>query len=309
MVKNVPLFAVAFYLLFNVSPCHGIQNPFDSFSADAAFSYLEKQVEFGPRNPGSQGHFKCQAYITEILRSFTSHFTLQPFLHIDSELNRTFSMANIIARFPGKNPSGQGILLAAHWDTRPRADRESDPELKNQPIPGANDGASGVAVLLEIAKVLSQYPPPVPVDLVFFDGEDYGKSGDRQNYLLGSKYYAKTLRGSTYRFGLLLDMVGDKNLRIRKERYSNKMLPHIVDSVWKRAETLNLSAFENRIGAEIYDDHQPLIQVGVPIIVLIHDSLVGSKYWHTLEDTPDKCSPASLKQVGSLVLSLIYNGL
>ena len=299
----------AFFCFFIVPQLYAVQNPVDEFSAETAFEYLEKQVAFGPRNPGSTGHRNCLQYLTEELKKYTPNVTNQPFLHKDNELKRTFSLSNIIARFPGSNPNGQKILLAAHWDTRPRADRENDPELKDQPILGANDGASGVAVLLEVARVLSENPPPFPVDIVFFDGEDYGKSGDRDNYLLGAKHFAANWRSGPYQFGLLLDMVGDKNLSLKKEGYSYRMLPYIVDRVWKRAQELKLRAFENKLGSEIYDDHQPLIQVGIPIIDIIQSDLVGSKYWHTLDDTPDKCSPESLKQVGTLVLSLVFNGL
>lgn len=295
---------------FFISPkLYAVQDPVDEFSGESAFEYLEKQVAFGPRNPGSTGHRNCLQFLTEELKKYTPNVTIQPFLHKDNELNRTFSLSNIIARFPGNNPNEQKILLAAHWDTRHRADRESDQELKDQPILGANDGASGVAVLLEVARILSENPPPFPVDIVLFDGEDYGRSGDLQNYLLGAKYFAANWRSGPYQFGLLLDMVGDKNLSLKKEGYSSRMLPYIVDQVWKRAQKLNLRAFENRRGSEIYDDHQPLIQAGIPIIDIIQSDLVGSKYWHTLDDTPDKCSPASLLQVGILVISLIFDGL
>jgi len=305
MIKRIfAVFGLGFAVIFSQ-----IQTPTGLFSGESAFKFLEQQVAFGPRNPGSEGHKNCQHFLIAELKKYTINVSTQPFLFTDTDLNRTFTLTNIIAHFPGKAPQSQRILLAAHWDTRPRADREKDPELQKQPILGANDGASGVAVLLEIARIMVKYPPPVPVDVVLFDGEDYGKVSRHEDYLLGARHFAKNLPRTPYKFGILLDMVGDKNLRIPKEGYSARMLPDLVDKVWKRAQLLKLSVFINRLGSEILDDHQPLIQAGVPIIDIIHVDLVGSKYWHTLEDTPDKCSPESLKQVGTLLLSLIYEGL
>ncbi|MFC1554353.1 M28 family peptidase [candidate division KSB1 bacterium] len=286
-----------------------LQGQIYKFSGGSAFEYLEKQVSFGPRNPGSAGHSKCKQFLIDELKKYTSDVSTQDFLFKDTELNKSFVLTNIIARFKAKNPDSPVILLAAHWDSRPRADRDEDEKNKEKPIPGANDGASGVAVLLEVAKTLKQNPPPVNVDIVFFDGEDYGKSGDLDNYLLGSKHFAKNLPRTPYQYGLLLDMVGDKNLKLPKEGYSLRMLPDIVNKVWDRAKKLNLTAFQNRRGSEIIDDHKPLIEAGIPIINIIDCDLVGERYWHTLQDTPDKCSPESLLEVGTLVLSVIYDGL
>ena len=167
-------------------------------------------------------------------------------------------------------------------------------------------GASGVAVLLELARIMKDHPPPVPVDFLLTDGEDYGKEGDISNYFLGERHFAKNLPRYPYKFGILLDMIGEKDLRIPKELYSVQMLPDLVDAVWKRAKDLGLSVFENRKGVRVQDDHDPLIQAGVPIIDIID---FDYKYWHTLEDTPEKCSPESLEQVGRLMMSLIYEEL
>lgn len=299
------LFSYLSFAVF-VSSVHALPQ---QFSGESALEFLKKQVSFGPRNPGSEGHRNCLQYLISELKKLSPRVITQPFLFEDAALNRTYTLTNVIARFPGNIPGSKKILLAAHWDTRPWADREQDPELKREPIPGANDGASGVAVLLEMCRILSEYPPPAPVDVVLFDGEDYGKTGDRQNYLLGARHFAKNLPRTPYTFGILIDLVGDKNLRIAKEGYSNRMLPKLVGRVWKRAQSLHLSAFENRVGSEIYDDHQPLIQTGVPIINIIHGDLVNSAYWHSLQDTPDKCSAESLEQVGTLLVSLVYDGL
>jgi len=297
------LFILSGALLF--ISASAVQEPSRRFSGESAFTYIQKQCAFGPRNPGSAGHTACLTFLVEELKRFTPHVTRQPFQHHDADLSRTIPMNNIIARFPGLNPRAQRILLAAHWDTRPRADMEKEPERRKMPIPGANDGASGVAALLETARIMAEFPPPVPVDVVFFDGEDYGKEGEIQNYFLGARHFAKRLR-TIYTFGILLDMIGDRDLRIPKEAYSVQMLPELVDGVWKRANRLRLPAFVNRQGEMVRDDHEPLIKAGVPIIDIID---FDYPFWHTLDDTPDKCSPESLEQVGSLLLSLIYEGL
>ncbi len=240
---------------------------------------------------------------------FSRHVTTQPFLFRDPDTKNTLTLTNIIASFPSTNHADQKVLLAAHWDTRPRAERDPIFEERNKPITGANDGASGVAVLLELSRVLSEHPPPVSIDIVLFDGEDYGKSGARDHYLLGSKHFASNTTPQKYQWGVLLDMVGDKNVRFKKEGYSYKMLPDLVNRIWKRARNLNLTAFDNAIDREIYDDHYPLIQIGIPIIDIIHTDLIDNDYWHTSGDTVDKCSPESLEMVGHLLMSLVYDGL
>ena len=285
------------------------QIPLQDFSGVSAFTYLEKQVSFGPRNPSSGGHRACLVYLTEELRKFSSQVTTQPFLFKDPDTNNTLTLTNIIASFPGINHTEQKVLLAAHWDTRPRADRDPILEDRNKPIAGANDGASGVAVLLELSRVLSEHPPPVSIDIVLFDGEDFGKSGIRDHYLLGSKHFASNTKPSKYQWGVLLDMVGDRKVRFKKEGYSYKMLPDLVNRIWNRARNLNLTAFDNAVGQDIYDDHYPLIQAGIPIVDIIHTDLINNDYWHTTGDTVDKCSPESLAIAGRLLMSLVYDGI
>jgi len=278
----------------------------EQFSGKSAFRYLEKQCSFGPRNPGSDGHAACLEFLTGEFRKFTPHVSIQDFLHRDRKLNKTLEMHNIYVQFPGKRPRAQRILFVAHWDTRPMADRDPDPEKRNMPLLGANDGASGVAILLELGRMMSENPPPVPVDILLTDGEDYGEEGQDEHYLLGARHFAKNLPRTPYKFGILLDLVGDSDLRIPKEINSLEMLPDLVDKVWKRASKLRLPAFVNTRGDRILDDHIPLLEAGVPIIDIID---FDYEFWHTVEDTPDKCSPGSLEQVGRLVTSLVYEGL
>ena len=271
-----------------------------TFNAKRAFAYLEKQCEFGPRVPGTTAHKETQAYLFTELKRYADEVALQPFEFRDQD--RTVRMNNILARF-GKD-SGEKILLAAHWDTRPFADRDPDPANRNTPILGANDGASGVAVLLEVARVLKSKPPPIEVIIVLFDGEDYGRTVSTM--FLGSTHFAQNMGRWKADFGILLDMVGDRTLELPMEGYSWNAARDLTEAIWRRAAELGLPAFERRLGPAIMDDHLPLIQSGVPTIDIID---FNYPHWHTVEDTPDKCSAESLDIVGRLVLDIIYSGL
>lgn len=273
------------------------------FDGNLAFQYLTKQVDFGPRVPGTPAHNKCLDYLASELKKYGGRVTMQPFLGRLALLNKSVTMTNIVASFWLDKP--ERVLLCAHWDSRPMADQDPRPENRSKPIPGANDGASGVAVLLEIARLIHTQEPAYGVDIVFFDGEDAGVEGQSNTYALGSQHFAQNA-ALNYRpkFGLLLDMVGDKDLQIYQEQNSLRYAPNIVKMVWSHAEMLALNAFIPTPGYEVTDDHMPLLKVGIPCIDIID---FNYKYWHTLEDTPDKCSPQSLAQVGQLIVSLLYN--
>ncbi len=271
-----------------------------TFNAKRAFAYLEKQCEFGPRVPGTTAHQETGVYLFAELEKYADEVVFQPFEFRDQD--KTIQMNNILARF-GED-SGGTMLLAAHWDTRPFADRDPSPANRDTPILGANDGASGVAVLLEIARVLKSKPPPIQVIIVLFDGEDYGRT--LSNMFLGSTYFAENMGRWEADFGILLDMVGDRVLELPMERYSWNAARDLTEAVWQRAAELGLPAFQRRLGLAIMDDHLPLIQSGVPTIDIID---FDYPYWHTVEDTPDKCSAESLEIVGRLVLDIIYSGL
>ena len=281
------------------------------FDGKSAFGYLKAQTAFGPRNPGSSSHERCKDYLNQELLRFAHAVNLQRFPHTGYR-GEPYTMTNIIASF--NLQATQRIMLCAHWDTRPEADMESDPAKRRLPILGANDGASGVAVLLELARLFKQTPPPVGVDIVLFDGEDFGRSGDLESYFLGSRYFAKT-KPATFnpRFALLLDLVGDKNLLLLKEGYSVQFAPEIVRLVWETARELGVSEFSDSIGGMIDDDHLPLNSAGIPTVDIIDLELVGGRaanpernYWHTHRDTPDRCSPESLEAVGKVLTHLLY---
>jgi len=272
------------------------------FDGKRAFHYLLRQCRFGPRAPGSEGHKRTLDFLVSELRKYADNVRLQNFPLYSPIEGRSFMLTNIIASFGDQK---RRILLAAHWDTRPCADQDPDPKNRNRPILGANDGASGVAVLLEVARIIGSHPPKIGVDIVLFDGEDSGRGGYPEEFCQGSKYFAQNM-GSDYHpeFGILLDMIGDRDLTIYVEEYSARYAPDIVDRVWSAAEELGIAEFDRRIGYEVVDDHLPLLKAGIKCIDLID---FDYPYWHTLGDTPDKCSPESLEKVGRVLLKVIYD--
>ncbi len=281
--------------------CHSQSSP--RFDADHAFFYLQKQCTFGARVPGSAAHQQCREFLLQSLRATADQVTTQPFLHTFAQPPRTVTATNIIANFSPQEK--KRILLCAHWDCRHVADQDPDPKNRQKPVMGANDGASGVAILLEIARILKQHKPPVGIDIVLFDGEDQGTSADDRSYARGSAVFAKQLLPS-YRptFGILLDMVGDRDLQIYQELYSLRYAKFVLDKVWQVAAQLGMNAFIPQPGHAVFDDHVPLLERGIPCIDIID---FDYPYWHTTSDTPDKCSVESLNQVGSVILYLIYN--
>jgi len=270
------------------------------FSGDSAYVFLVDQCKIGPRYPGSHGHRTLQRYIVEQLKKFDANVSLQPFSWVLTT-GDTLHLINIIGNY--KKSSRKRILLGAHYDTRPRADRDKEPSNRTKPILGANDGASGVAVLLELARIFKKSEPPVGVDLVFFDGEDYGLEGRIEDYLLGSKYFVAHRKGYSPLSAIIVDMIGDKDLEIEMETYSSQASPELVEEIFSIAEKLNVKEFVKRPGPAIIDDHVPFIQVGISAIDLID---FNYPYWHTLDDTPDKCSPASLEAVGKVIVQYIW---
>ena len=275
------------------------------FDADRAYADLSKQVEFGPRVPSTKGQQKCRQFLLDTLTPLADKVERQDFP--DYLRGNKLEMTNVIARWNGTGgAAANGVLLAAHWDTRPSADYEQDSANRRKGIPGANDGASGVAVLLELARVFKTAPPPVPVMLVFFDGEDYGPGIDMM--FLGSKYFANPLPQHTPKRGVLIDMIGDRELVIPKEGHSVDVAPEVVEEIYSIAQRKGYEKqFPQVQGSPIEDDHIPLHRKGLRVIDLIDfDYGPGHTWWHTLADTPDKCSPASLKAVGEVLMEWTY---
>ena len=277
-----------------------------AFDETNAWQYLLKQVAFGPRNPGSIGHRQCLQFLKTELRRYADRVIEQPFMHYDAYRGKTLVMTNVIARFrPKVEPR---LLLCAHWDTRPFADRDPNPANRQTPILGANDGASGVAVLLELARILNRHPPSIGVDIVLFDGEDYGREGHLEEYFLGSRYFVQNNDRYFPQFAILLDMVGDADLQLPQEGFSVLYAPEVVKRVWRIARSLGYSEFEDRVGLQVNDDHVVLNESGIPTINIIDFQYpdASHRFWHTLQDVPANCSPRSLKVVGDVLIQLIY---
>lgn len=282
------------------------------FDYEVAYQYILKQLSFGPRNPNSTGHNLAKEFLFNELKKFADTVFYQNFNYpgYDGEI---LNCSNIIASF---NPENKiRILLCAHWDTRPRSEKDKNPQNQTKPVLGANDGASGVAVLLSLAKSLSEQKPEFGIDIVLFDAEDYGKENDLMNYSLGAKYFIQNKPGYINpQFGILLDMVGDKEAVFKKEPNSYQFASDIVDLVWKLASELNLKTFSNEFSNPIYDDHIPLGEMGIKIINIIDADLIGAdssnprrNYWHTQNDTIENIGKETLREVGKLLTHLIYS--
>lgn len=278
-----------------------------AFDGKRAYQYLLRQTGFGPRGPGLPGHDRCLEFLQTELGKLAETVRSQEFSYT-LKTGRRLLLTNVVASF--NTSSTHRILLSAHWDTRLWADK--DPDVKNHltPIAGANDGASGVAVLLEIAQQLKAHPPSIGVDLVLFDGEDVGVTGIPGSFCQGSRYFARN-KPENYqpRFGINIDMIGDRELTIYRERNSERLAPQIMDRVFAAARQLGITQFVDSQGAEVSDDHLPLNEAGIPTINLIDFDYPdeSNSFWHTMSDTPDKCSAASLEAVGTVLLNVIYS--
>jgi glutaminyl-peptide cyclotransferase len=271
------------------------------FDGEQAMKDVETQMAFGPRIPNTEGARRCGDWIIARLRATADSVDVQAFNHVTAERD-TLHLRNIIGHFePGRSDR---VLYLAHWDTRPHADKDPDPAKRNLPMPGADDGASEVAVLLGIADALKRKPPAVGVDLLCVDGEDYGNFDTDTDVLIGSRYYAKHLPADAHPlFAVLFDMVGDKDLRIPQEGFSVQRAPEVVERVWAKAQELGYQRyFPATVTGPITDDHVPLLEVGVHAIDVID---LEYPYWHTAEDTADKLSVKSLQVVGDVAVALL----
>lgn len=270
------------------------------FDGNNAYEHIINQCDFGPRYPGSDGIELCRDYIITNLEKHDAIVELQPFTV--TLYGEEIEGVNIIGSLYPR--MGRRIMLGTHYDTRPWADQEEDSTLHDQPVLGANDGASGVAVLLELCRIISQkQPPQYGVDFVFFDLEDMGDYDKEETWALGAQHFAKNFTGQKPEKVIVVDMVGQKGLKIEMEYYSYHNSPALVNEVWDIGRKLGFDEFVPSIGRIIIDDHLPLIRAGFNAILIID---FDYPYWHTLEDTPDKCSPESLYVVGQTLTNLIY---
>lgn len=276
-------------------------------SGDSIYASTAKQVAFGPRVPNTPAHKACKNWIIKKLKSYGVTVEEQNFTE-KSYNGITLNGTNIIGKInPGNS---RRVMLASHWDTRPFADSDTDPAKQKKSFDSADDGASGVASLLEIARLMQNNPCDVGVDLVFFDLEDYGdNNGAPEDWCLGSQYWAKTKGSYMARFGVLFDMTGAKNARFDKEAVSMQYAPVITNKLWKIAEELGHSnLFVDEKGQPVTDDHYFVNQVGIPMVDIINRNPDGSfgKYHHTTADNLANLDKSTLQSVVQVVLTAVY---
>lgn len=279
--------------------------PAPAFSADSAYSYAARQVAFGPRVPGSDAHRKCGEWLASTLRSHGAEVEQQTST-ITTFDGTCIPMRNIIARINPSSP--ERILLLAHWDSRPWADNDPDPAKHDTPVDGANDGASGTALLLELSRVLAQDSTfsGTGVDILLCDAEDWGTENNDESWAMGARYFARDAAAKGYmpKAAILVDMVGAPDATFMREYFSQQAAPALADEIWNIAASLGYaSMFPNRMGSAVNDDHVELIKAGIPAIDII-DYREGSGFfpaWHTTADNLDAICPATLGAVGSVL--------
>ena len=283
------------------------------FDADSAYSYVEKQCSFGERVPGTEAHRRCGDYLAAELRRHGAEVTEQRAI-LTAFDGTKIEARNIVGEYyPDKR---QRVVLLAHWDCRPWADSDPDPWKRSQPVMGANDGASGVGVLLEIARVLSANEPGMGIDILFTDVEDWGDSvgNNEESWALGTQYWVENPHRKGYRypsFGILLDMVGDRNAKFLKEYFSVRSAGSVVAKLWQTAASLGYdNFFINTQGGAMTDDHVFLIRAGIPCVDIIDqrmDSETGfCPQWHTTADTMDRIDRSTLEAVGQTVVTMLF---
>ena len=288
------------------------------FNQDSAYNYVKYQVDFGSRVPGTKAHSECAQYYVDFFEGIGLKVYQQKFKSRAFN-GKILDGINIIASI--KPEEKRRVLLCSHWDSRPFADHDPDPKNHNTPIDGANDGASGVGILMEIARQMSKSNPTIGIDILLLDLEDYGQHADETpianselTWGLGSQYWSKNPHIASYdaRFGILLDMVGAKDVVFYKEHYSNTFAPGILDKVWGAAANIGYAdVFKSSQKGAVIDDHIFINKYAyIPTIDIIHyDESTKSNffpYWHTVSDNMEQIDPLSLKIVGQTLLEVVY---
>lgn len=286
-----------------IASCKGKETPSGTFDGAAALAYAKAQVDFGPRIPGTSTAQRAGDWIVQQMKERADTVVVQTWNHVTLD-GKSLPMRNILARW---NPKATDrILYVTHWDTRPVSDQAEDANERQLPVPGANDGASGVGLFVALGDALKKNRPTVGVDLLFVDGEDYGQFDEKlADVLIGSAYFARNPPDSGYKpiFGVLWDMIGDSDLAIKKEGYSLQQAPEVVDRVWRTAAGLGFDrVFLPVEQGAITDDHVPLLEAGMRVIDVID---LDYPYHHRPTDTMDKISAKSLSIVGTVAEALI----
>ena len=288
-----------------------------TFNADSAYQYVKAQCDFGPRVSGSEAHSACLAYFVEQFNAFGADTVIVQEGEMTIYDGTEKPVRNVVASYGLGKPNR--MMICAHWDSRPFADNDINPDNRRKPIIGANDGASGVGVILELARQLGMKDATMGVDLILFDLEDLGAPDWEQTKLadggwaLGSKYWASHphIPGYQAQFAILLDMVGGRGAQFYREYFSEQYAGWVVDKVWNKAADLGLGhLFVNQRGGGVTDDHINVIRAGIPCIDIIHfqantESSFGD-YWHTHNDDMRNIDPATLDAVGRVLMEIIY---
>jgi hypothetical protein len=313
MLQTTLIPLIAFLLLLNCNitaqtpstmPAASQKKIASLFDGERAFVDLVRQVQAGPRVPGSPGLSATRELITSTLAANGWSVGLQDFRVESPLLKQEVDGQNIFGVYPKGAPVK--YVVSAHYDTRPFADMDPDPAKRQQPVPGANDGASGVAALLELARVIPQAKPGHGIALVFFDIEDHGAPGNNMGFCLGSQHFANNTPESVqgFQFGINLDMVADIDLKLPMEGYSLTRAPKLTFDLWSKGNALYPEVWVKQRGPSIYDDHMPFLALGKQYIDVIDFDYAP---WHTTADTTDKCSPESLDIVGDTIFTFILH--
>ena len=285
------------------------------FERDSAFAFVKKQVDFGPRVPNSDAQKRCKDWLVERLTAYGLKVTEQPFT-AKAYTGKTLNGINIIAQY--KPEAAKRIFLAAHWDSRHIADSPLSTDRKNEPILGADDGGSGVGIILEIARTLQANPADLGVDFVLYDAEDYGDDSDENpnpnSWCLGSQHWSRNLVPSGYspKYGILLDMVGAKDAKFTKEGVSMNFAPTVMNKVWKTGQNLGYTNyFSEEKSGPVTDDHYFVNTIAkIPMIDIIGKSSTTQTgfgpHWHTHDDDMDIIDVRALRAVGQTLLEVIY---
>lgn len=287
-----------------------MDTPLGDFSPAVLQKWVEKQVASGPRIPGSGGHKKVQRWILEQLKEQADIVYTIPAVFKSPVDGKEYSLVNILGRF--RKDARVRVVIGTHYDTRPWADYDLNPRWRGKPVPGANDGASGVAVLLALAHRLKHSSQvSIGVDLAFFDGEELGSYENADTFSAGSKAFAQWVKDGNLHLphpqkGIIIDMVGDKEWSFYPEPYSRASAPALIEEIWALARELNIPGFlpSNPDMPGITDDHVSLIRLGIPTILLLDDEY---PYWHTTADTTDKISGKSLALMARLLYTWLKN--
>jgi len=292
---------LALFALLLVVACHDNTRRPREFEGPAAFKYIVTQVGFGPRIPGTEAHRRMAAWLDSLLRQRADTVVAQTWTHVTAA-GDSLPLSNFIARFKPAAP--KRLLFLAHWDSRPTADSPTSTD-STKPVPGANDGGSGVALLLGVADVLKRTPPAIGVDLLFVDGEDYGDfTKTPKDVLIGSRYYAAhSVSGPQPLYAVLFDLVADSDLQIFQEGNSLVGAPEVVELVWNTAKDLGYAGtFVATPKHTLIDDHLELQKAGIRAIDVVDFDYPS---WHTKYDTIDKVSAKSLQIVGDVAVELV----